>query len=251
MIMKKTIASILGISSLLVVPTDAHFFWANVDKAAGEVEVTFSEKAGVPDGAIRHLEDKIRDNFSMFAMSLGEGEHPVRKGIDWHLEDDRIVGVLPDIEPSSSIIVSGHLDFGPFSEYGIDVDDLQQHFYSDQFLNKNTPMKVQAHEKMKEKPFYVELVGCDSEIIVTIHGLSTSIDETPISVCAYELGGQEIACQDAEVKDDDVAVARIVTSLEAPTTIFAKVRATFPSEGGKGTAKYATVSDNYKPQCSY
>ena len=249
-----TVAIILGISNLLMVPTDGHFFWLNVDKATGEIEVTFSEKAGVLDGAIKILEEKIQDRFALFAMSPGEGEgkRPTRKSIDWHLEDERIVGAIADYDPSSSsIIVSGHLDFGPFSEYGIDVDDLQYHFFSDQLLSKNTPMKIQTHEYMREKPFYVELVGCNSEIAATIHGLSTSIDEAPLSVCFYELGGQEIACQDVEAKDDDAAVAKISTSLEITTTIFAKVHATFPSEGGKGSRKYATVSDNYEPQCSY
>ena len=250
----KTVATIFGISNLLIVPTDSHFFWLNVDKVAGEIEVTFSEKAGVPDGAINNLEEKIQDNFALFAMYLGEGEgkRPTRKSIEWHLENDRIVGAIADYDPSSSsIIVSGQLDFGPFSEYGIDVDDLQQHFFSDQLLNKDTPMKIPAHGHMREKPFYVELVGCNSEIAATIHGLSTSIDEAPLSICFYELGGQEIACQDVDAKDDDAAVAKIPTSLEIATTIFAKVHATFPSEGGKGSRKYATVSDNYEPQCSY
>jgi len=175
------------------------------------------------------------------------------EGINWRLEDERITGDLKDLKnsPYSSIIVSGHLDIGAFSEYSIDVDDLQQHFYSDQLLNKNTPIKVHAHDNMKEKPFYLELVGCKSEIVATIHGLSTSIDKTPISVCVYELGGHEIACQDAEAKDDDAAVARLATELEATTTIFAKAHVMFPSPGGKGTAKYVTTSVEYTAECTF
>jgi hypothetical protein len=79
-------------------------------------------------------------------------------------------------------------------------------------------------------------VGCKSETAATIHGLSISIDEAPHSICFHELGGQEIACQDVEAKDDGAAVAKIQTSLEITTTIFAKVHATFPSEGSKGAA---------------
>jgi hypothetical protein len=37
-------------------------------------------------------------------MSLGEGEgkRPTQKSIDWHLEDERIVGAIADCDPSSS-----------------------------------------------------------------------------------------------------------------------------------------------------
>jgi len=258
-------ALLLGTSSLLLVPkTDAHFFWVNVDKAAGEVEVTFSEKAGVPDGAIQHLKDKIDGGFALYAMSLDKVDSklraphnhgPRRTSLDWRLEDERIVGSLPkEMEASSSIVVSGRMDFGPFSEYGIDVDDLQQHFSSDQLLNKKTPLKVPAHEKMKEKPFYMEVVGCDSEVVATVHGLSTSTDkETPISVCFYALGGKKIGCEDAETKDDDAVVARlhIDAKLGGKTTIFAKTRAMFPSDGEKGTIKFITVSAEYAPECTF
>ena len=75
--------------------------------------------------------------------------------------------------------------------------------------------------------------------------MSTSIDEAPILKRFHELGGQEIACQDVEAKNDDSAVAKIPTSLEITTTIFAKVHATFPSEGGKGAAKYAKLGSFY------
>jgi hypothetical protein len=130
------------------------------------------KKAGVPDGAINNLEEKILDNFALFAMSLGEGEgkRPTRKSIKWHLENNHIVGAIADYDPSSSsIIVSGHLDFGPFSEYGIDGDDLQQHFFSDQLLNKDTPMKIPAHEHMIEKPFYAATINKIDIIHVTLH----------------------------------------------------------------------------------
>mmetsp|Transcript_27281 Transcript_27281/g.58383 ORF Transcript_27281/g.58383 Transcript_27281/m.58383 type:complete len:314 (-) Transcript_27281:168-1109(-) len=184
----------------------------------------------------------------------------------WTLEDNRISGDLPDelkeqlrASQSTSIIVSGHLDTGA-SEDGT-MESLQHHFYSDQLLNKNIPLKIPAHETMKEKPFFVELVGCDEEIVATVHGVSSrigSLRNAPVEVCVYELGGQEIGCQNANFQDterltDDTGIARINTKIGVSTTIFAKVEATFPSEDGTGPghAKYATVSDNYEPNCSY
>ena len=112
------------------------------------------------------MKDKIRDKFTLFATYLGESEHQIIKSIEWNLEDEHIVGFLTDIEASSSIVVSGYLDIGPFSEYGFNVEDLQQHFYYDQLLSKKMAMKVPAHENMKEEPFYVELMVCDSEILL-------------------------------------------------------------------------------------
>ena len=204
------------------------------------------------------------------------GQHGNMRGsahvLEWELLDDRIVGFLPaelTEYASSSVIVSGHLiedATGTATEIeNVDADEnnrnVQHHFYSDQLLSKNTPFRIPAHETMKEKPFYVELVGCDSEIVATVHGVSNrSSQTTPVSVCVYEFGGQEIACRDAAAvtkgpqATPDTVVARIPTTLGVSTTIFAKVHVVFPSSEGDGdgeTMKYATVSDNFEPQCSY
>jgi len=228
-----------------------HAFWLNVED--DQVEVTFSEKANVPDTAIQHLKDKIEDRFELaaYSKSLKGGRGKLLK-IDWALQEDRITGVLP--KGALSAAVMGHLDFGPFNKYGMDVDNLRMQFSSSQLSETKDKLQVSAHAHMKVKPFYVGLDGCDSEIIATVHGLSASIDEKPISVCIYTTGGHEIGCNDVVANDgsddDDAATARFETDLGTTTTIFAKTRALFPSESGKGVAKIATKAATYKPQCT-
>ena len=76
---------------------------------------------------------------------------------------------------------------------------------------------------MKEKPFYLGLDGCDSEVTVTVHGLSTSLDTNLVSLCLYEKGGKEIGCQDTAHHggDDDAEMAKFAVDFESQTTVFA------------------------------
>mmetsp|Transcript_12687 Transcript_12687/g.16021 ORF Transcript_12687/g.16021 Transcript_12687/m.16021 type:complete len:257 (-) Transcript_12687:86-856(-) len=246
--------AMLGIVNHFIVFTDAHSFWVNVDKETGTVEVTFSEQAGVPDKAIQHLKEKINDSFRLNAMIFGGGlrQGPQRLSIDWSLGEESITGTLPtEVMNSDSSAVAGRMDFGPFDEYGIDVDDLVMQFSSSQLIGRRDKLHVAAHQQMHEKPFYMGLDGCNSEIVATIHGISSSIDEDPLSVCIFKLGGEKIDCKDAEQasEGDDSAVARFTTSMDTKTTIFAKTDATFPSSGEKGIRKHSTVSATYTPQC--
>uniref|UniRef100_A0A7S4EKZ1 Uncharacterized protein n=1 Tax=Pseudo-nitzschia australis TaxID=44445 RepID=A0A7S4EKZ1_9STRA len=268
-------------------------------ESIGRLEDTIHEKFSLFAMSVDHHDhghdhdhydkDKDKDKDSSYNHEIykkkngNNGKHGNMRGpahvLEWELLDDRIVGVLPteltEYE-SSSVIVSGHLmeDAGTSTSTHTastanDSDnrndagfELQHHFYSDQLLNKNTPFRIPAHETMKEKPFYVELVGCDSEIVATVHGVSNrstfaAAEPPPVSVCVYEIGGQEIGCRDADAvtkgpqATPDTVVARIPTTLGVSTTIFAKVHVVFPGDGDGETMKYATVSDNFEPQCSY
>jgi hypothetical protein len=259
--------SLLALASIcisqLVLPTHGHAFWVNIKKEEGVVELNFSEKAGLPDAAIQFVKDKIQNEeaFKFSALRFAENGsirgRPDFLNIDWVLEDDRIVGTLPDMTQGSSMLVMGHLDFGPFNDYGMDVDDLQMQFTSNQLHHQHRDkLKIEAHQHMKEKPFYVGLDGCDEDITVTVHGLSSSLNDEekdPISVCLYVLGGEEIGCQDVlkhHFADDDAAIVKFSKHWDASSTIFAKTKVMFPSSDGKGVAKIATTTAGYTPQCT-
>lgn len=259
-------------------------FWLNVDGEAGTFEVTYSKLAGVPSLEMFDMSDEIYQSLNLFAISHGDGSHrnrvddwnkegaknantnghargPAHRLLDWTIGvDGRISGSLPpelDRSPSSSVVVSGR--FEPTKT------GTQHHFLSDQLLHKNSPIKIPAHETMKEKPFFVELVGCDSELVATVHGVSDHEENDALVVCFYELGlGEPLGCAEASFEATqrvtaDTAIARISlaeSEKKAPenrATIFASVRATFPPTDGSGTgrAKHATVSDTYEPYCSY
>ena len=106
----KNCAAVLAVSiavSQFVAPVNAHSFWVDVNKEDGKIEVTFSENAGVPDKAIQYLKEKIEsDEFRLSAFSIDKNIRG-RLIVDWTLQEDSIVGQLPQGTGSSSVIVMG------------------------------------------------------------------------------------------------------------------------------------------------
>jgi len=252
---KETLTALL----LCIKRADSHFFWLQIHKETNEVEVSFSEKAGVPSDSMEHISSQLKDGLHIYAMSFHGGRtgRPSREEIEWSLQDNRIIGSLPVVEDSQShsTVVIGRMDFGPFSRDGIDVDDLQQSFKSDQLVRRQDAKRVHAHDKMKVKPFYLALKGCGPNLELVIHGLSARLEEsTADKACFYEVGGREIGCEKIvpDEDDDDVATVTIASDLKRDATIFAMAHGLFPSNEetpGKGTAKYATISADYTATC--
>eukprot|EP00588_Corethron_pennatum_P018470 CAMPEP_0194305786 /NCGR_PEP_ID=MMETSP0171-20130528/3137_1 /TAXON_ID=218684 /ORGANISM="Corethron pennatum, Strain L29A3" /LENGTH=245 /DNA_ID=CAMNT_0039057411 /DNA_START=47 /DNA_END=784 /DNA_ORIENTATION=+ len=235
---------------LLRAKVDAHYFWADVDETSSRVEVTFSEKAGVPDRTIQVLKDKLAGQ----EMSVFSLEKPT-VAVVANLEDDRMAAPLPEIVGPA--VVVGSLDYGYFAMVGGDL----QYTFSTQIYREEadwTSGFFSDFVSPADGPMTILMNSCGPEGEFRIYGLPPTASGE-VGVCVYALGGAELGCTATVGRDRTggrVASGTVsVPLLGEDAILFALANITVSSGGGiragGGTeAKFASTSVRYSSSCA-
>lgn len=196
--------------------SNSHYLWAeidSVDNGSNNVNIVFSEEAGVPDPVIKILAKRVTD--SGMAFISGEGG----KSITLENEGDHLVGKIESNKDESGkkrktaddpFLVSGFLDYGPFPIMQ-PPPDLQYTFVAQKFSEESDWENF--FEQLHAPYFAVLMVSgtmCGPPYKVAIAGADFDPSQTAIDVCLFEKGGKKIGCTHSEpdehsniVEEDD------------------------------------------------
>jgi len=173
--------------ALLPQSSRGHFFWAETDQMDNHVDVTFSEKAGVPDKVISIMEGRVTK-----VIYITEPTNIVDVNVALNEDKTVLEGDLPQSEGGPAM-VAGYLDFGPFMNF----KDLEYSFGA----------QIYRSEADYDEFFVPLLQKSDKPLIVMRNcggnkGTSYQFavggfpQEGTLGVCIYQKGGFEIGCGD-------------------------------------------------------
>jgi len=183
---------------LQIKASESHFLWAEIDSVgedSNDVNVVFSEEAGVPDPIIKILAKRVTD--MDFISPDGGAEISLKN------EGDHLVGKIDSSKDISEkkrkaaddpFLVSGFLDYGPFPIMQ-PPPDLQYTFVAQKFVEESDWENF--FEELHAPYFAVLMVSstmCGPPYKVSVAGGDFDPSKTEIDVCLFEKGGTKIGC---------------------------------------------------------